>query len=243
MQTGGSSTGKALTAEVTASQPTFCNELPKIVSLELKTGGYSHLIYTLLGIWPSLQRLTCNSGCFEYPPLPGPRPDFALQHLGLDDLPSPEVLEWLIPQKTLRSFHVKVEFDYRETIQPFLERYGPGLRSLRLECVTEPFLRCCPNLEELDIRYMTLAVNDDLIETFPRTLRRVCIRYAAFGSSSLFAMIRSLPNLRVLTLPANLRYKKLLEEEDWVDFSDLARRYGVLVEYGMPSEDLHPRNV
>lgn len=222
-------TGEAIASRAIGAKADRSIRLPRLISLELDHGANSRLAYSLLRLWPSIQHLTCFGTYFGYLPLPGPRPNFVLRHLGLDDLPSTQILDWLLPQKTLQSVHLNLGSDWQGAIRPFLERHGPGLRSLRLDYVTEAFIRCCPNLEELDVRHMMLAFSDETIESFPKCLKHIRIRHPTLGTAPLVRLVSSLPELRWLRLPRAMKW--LLGAEERTELEDLARRHGVTVSY------------
>lgn len=218
-------TGTALAAEVAAAQSNS-GHLPQLMSLvlELERPTDSHLVYNLLALWPSIQYLSCNSGCFGNLPVPVTRPNFTLRHLGLENMPPPQVLEWLLPSQTsLQSLHMYPYGDWRSTTQSFLERYGSGLSSLRLDYAKEELFQYCPNLEELNIMYM---MSGEVIESFPKGLKRVGIGYPTpEGNAPLVRLVRSLPDLRLLTVP------DFMEVEECNEVEDVARRNGVTVVY------------
>jgi hypothetical protein len=232
-------TEKAIAAKISESAPSDMTLLPRIVALELDHGcGDSNLPYILLNMWPSIQHLAWLRDCFEYPPPPGPGPNLKLKHLSFELLPRrPQVLPWLFPTNTLQSLHLRLDSDLRGAVQGFLEMYGPHLRSLRMQSLSQSFLRCCPNLKELDIGSMTLAITEETVKYFPESLQHIRVRNVTGDSVSFSTIIWALPNLRVLTLPSDAE-PLFRDTDEWFELDDLCRKAGLMVIYEAGGKDL-----
>jgi hypothetical protein len=176
----------------------------------------SRMVYQLLSIWPTIRFLYIGNPLSCEPP--AERPDFSLYEIGYIRPPTTEVLDWLIPNHSIRIVYLQVDEDTQETDELF-GREGPYLRSVRLAsycAFSASLVACCPRLEELSIGKVLKTITNDMLVALPPTIEHLRIREDPESVQSILVLLRSLPRLRVITLSTktrSLQDVRVLEEE------------------------------
>lgn len=202
--------------------------LPPIKSLKFTSVKRSSLLlYRLLALWPSIEFLSFDQENFlQVASPPQETPSFRLKQLEYQSPPPLEVLEWLVPNESLQILHLKQSSpglgqESKRRSEAFVALQGPSLRSLRVSSmdVLSPItFTLCSNLEELDVTHMTMELQDQVIQSLPKTIYHLRVRDTTFVGGALRSLIRVLPNLRRLTLPKKLKWLTGNRREHLVEF-------------------------
>lgn len=211
----------------------------QIKSLELYYTGpsttSSTMLYQMLAFRPSIKFLFLGRPVFPTPP--AQRPDFQLFELAYHRPPSAEVLDWLVPNHSLRIFNLGFRMFTPET-SDFLDKEGRYLRSLRIPALndyTSSWIAKCPNLEEIYLEGIQLPLTENILGTIPGGLQHLLV-HDVFGPEDIAVrrVVQKLQHLHTLTLPKDL---KLLQTPDMAALRNLCTQKGVEISYDAPAMD------
>lgn len=206
-----------LRSTIAKFDPSFTTRLKDIVSVGsgqmrsltlAKCVPHFPVIYQLVSIWPSIQRLRIN--CLvsprETPPSP---PMIQLRELVLvrgEQLPR-RLLDWLLSGSETSLEILELHDEPGPQIKGVLSEHGQHVRSLSMPCynrMSAEAARLCPRLEELKMVFYQKAVLAHLHD-LPSTIRHFAFQSVAQKSlhHSILKAVGTLPNLQSVTCHQN----------------------------------------
>jgi hypothetical protein len=219
------------------------SRLPCLRGLKLFARGRgSVLLPQLLSQWPTVRFLTLDVGIYRLHPSIGQIPDLRLWQITYDTTTQLKLLQWLVPEHSLRAFEIRHgDINISEL---FLMGEGKYLRSLKIPALSHgewtSYLRVlplCPNLEELDIVKLSLTGDKSIVvDSLPPKIQYIRIRYVNCAWTDMRDFIRGIlrPSLLVISLPTEARDSWQLSLEgksDWVEFEGECARSKVDIVY------------
>jgi hypothetical protein len=215
--------------------------IPSLRSLQFSPDGKTSfpLLYHLLSWWLTIQFLDVICSHFYPPPPPQScRPSLQLTDIHFHGRCTIEFLDWLVPdEKSLRVLCLRTAES--TDLKSFFERAGKNLRALELIQFDQwwtPFVSFCPNLEELEVRYLFQRPSDlEILHMIPQWNPKLqCIRIQAFwfnlfeSPDPIIVMTRALPMLRVLSMSKDSQ-DSFARFPTWRDFERELSERGVSV--------------